>query len=205
MAFTLPPLPYPTNALEPHIDAKTMEIHHTKHHQAYINNANAALEKHPALADKTAEELISDLAALPEDIRTVIRNNGGGHANHALFWTVIGPNAGGEPTGELAAAIDAACGSFAAFKEQFAKAATTRFGSGWAWLSYDKKSGKVVVESTPNQDSPLSEGRIPLVGLDVWEHAYYLNYQNRRPDYITAFWSIVNWPEVARRLAAAKA
>jgi Fe-Mn family superoxide dismutase len=202
MAFTLPPLPYPPNALEPHIDAKTMEIHHGKHHQAYINNANAKLEGHPDLASKSVEDLISNLAAVPEDIRTIIRNNAGGHANHSLFWTVLAPNAGGEPTGELAAAITSTFGSFAAFKEEFAKAATTRFGSGWAWLSYDK--GKLKVESTANQDSPLMDGRTPLLGLDVWEHAYYLHYQNRRPDYITAFWNVVNWPEVARRYAAAK-
>ncbi len=201
MAFTLPALPYAPNSLEPHIDAKTMEIHHGKHHQAYINNANAKLEAHPALAAKSVEALISDLASVPEDIRTVIRNNAGGHANHSLFWTVIGPNAGGEPTGELAAAINAAFGNFAAFKEKFAAAATTRFGSGWAWLSFDK--GKVVVESTANQDNPLMEGRTPLLGLDVWEHAYYLNYQNRRPDYIGAFWNVVNWAEVARRFAEA--
>ncbi|MCX7406574.1 MAG: superoxide dismutase [Planctomycetales bacterium] len=201
MAFTLPALPYAPNALEPHIDAKTMEIHHGKHHQAYINNANAKLEAHPALAAKSVEALISDLASVPEDIRTVIRNNAGGHANHSLFWTVIGPNAGGEPTGDLAAAINSAFGSFAAFKEKFAAAATTRFGSGWAWLSFDK--GQVVVESTANQDSPLMEGRTPLLGLDVWEHAYYLNYQNRRPDYIGAFWNVVNWTEVARRFAEA--
>jgi Fe-Mn family superoxide dismutase len=204
MAYTLPPLPYPYNALEPYIDTKTMEIHHTKHHQAYINNVNAALEKHPDLAAKSVEELVSNLAAVPEDIRTVVRNNGGGHANHAFFWTILGPNAGGEPTGELAAAITSACGSFAAFKEAFAKAATTRFGSGWAWLSYDKKAGKLVVESTANQDSPLSEGRTPVCGLDVWEHAYYLNYQNRRPDYITAFWNVVDWNKVAAKYAAAK-
>ncbi len=201
MAFTLPALAYAPNALEPHIDAKTMEIHHGKHHQAYINNANAKLEAHPALAAKSVEALISDLAAVPEDIRTVIRNNAGGHANHSLFWTVIGPNAGGEPTGDLAAAITSTFGSFAAFKEKFAAAATTRFGSGWAWLSSDK--GKLVVESTANQDSPLMEGRTPLLGLDVWEHAYYLNYQNRRPDYIGAFWNVVNWAEAAKRFAAA--
>ena len=201
MAFTLPALPYAPNALEPHIDTKTMEIHHGKHHQAYINNANAKLEAHPALAAKSVEALIADLASVPEDIRTVIRNNAGGHANHSLFWTVIGPNAGGEPTGDLAAAINSAFGSFAAFKEKFAAAATTRFGSGWAWLSFDK--GKVVVESTANQDSPLMEGRTPLLGHDVWEHAYYLNYQNRRPDYIGAFWNVVNWAEVARRFAEA--
>lgn len=201
MAYSLPPLPYAPAALEPHIDAKTMEIHHGKHHQAYINNANAKLEAHPALAAKSVEALISDLASVPEDIRTVIRNNAGGHANHSLFWTVLAPNAGGEPTGDLAAAINSTFGSFAAFKEKFAAAATTRFGSGWAWLSSDK--GKLVVESTANQDSPLMEGRTPLLGLDVWEHAYYLNYQNRRPDYITAFWNVVNWPEVARRFAEA--
>ena len=202
MAFVLPPLPYPTNALEPFIDAKTMEIHHGKHHQAYINNANAKLEGHPALASKSAEEIISNLAAVPEDIRTVIRNNAGGHANHSLFWTVLAPHTGVEPTGDLAAAINSTFGSFAMFKEKFAAAATTRFGSGWAWLSSDK--GKLLIESTPNQDSPLMEGRTPLLGLDVWEHAYYLHYQNRRPDYIAAFWNIVNWPEVARRYAEAK-
>lgn len=204
MAYTLPPLPYAYNALEPYIDTKTMEIHHTKHHQAYINNVNAALEKHPALAAKSVEDLVSDLAAVPEDVRTVVRNNGGGHANHALFWTILGPNAGGEPSGELGAAITSTFGSFAVFKEAFAKAATTRFGSGWAWLSYDKNASKLVVESTANQDTPLSEGRTPLCGLDVWEHAYYLNYQNRRPDYITAFWSVVDWSKIAARYAAAK-
>jgi Fe-Mn family superoxide dismutase len=202
MPFTLPPLPYPTNALEPYIDAKTMEIHHTKHHQAYINNANAKLEGQPSLASKSAEEIISNLSAVPEDIRTVIRNNAGGHANHSLFWTIMAPHTGAEPTGELAAAINSTFGSLAAFKEKFAAAAAGRFGSGWAWLSYDK--GKLVVESTANQDNPLMEGRIPLLGLDVWEHAYYLNYQNRRPDYIAAFWNIVNWPEVARRYGEAK-
>ena len=203
MAYTLPELPYAENALEPHIDAKTMNIHRTKHHQAYINNVNAALEKHPALAGKSVEDLVRGLATVPEDIRTVVRNNGGGHANHSLFWTVMKPNGGGEPTGALAEAINKACGSFAAFKEQFAKAATTRFGSGWAWLSVDG-SGGLLVESTANQDSPLSDGHTPILGLDVWEHAYYLNYQNRRPDYITAFFNVVNWDEVARRYAAAK-
>lgn len=202
MAYSLPPLPYPTNALEPHIDAKTMEIHHTKHHQAYINNANNALKDHADLAALDAETLIQDLGKVPEAIRTVVRNNAGGHANHSLFWTVMAPNAGGEPTGELAAAINEAFGSFATFKEKFAAAATTRFGSGWAWLV--KANGKLEVTSTPNQDSPLMDGKTPLLGLDVWEHAYYLNYQNRRPDYITAFWNVVNWPEVARRFAAAK-
>ena len=201
MPYTLPALPYAYNALEPHIDARTMEIHHTKHHQAYINNVNTALADSPLL-NKSVEDLISDLNAVPENVRTAVRNNGGGHANHSLFWTVIGPNAGGTPTGELAAAIDKACGSFDAFKEQFGKAATTRFGSGWAWLSV-KADGSLVVESTANQDSPLSEGRTPILGLDVWEHAYYLHYQNRRPDYTGAFWNVVNWDEVAANLKKA--
>jgi len=202
MAYTLPALPYANNALEPHIDAKTMEIHHTKHHQAYITNVNKALEGHADLAALPVDELVKKLASVPEAIRTVVRNNGGGHSNHSFFWTVIGPNAGGKPTGEVATAIDAAFGSFDNFKTQFNDAATKRFGSGWAWLSVDK--GKLVVESTANQDSPLSEGRTPILGLDVWEHAYYLNYQNRRPDYIAAFWNVVNWAEVNKRLAAAK-
>lgn len=202
MAYTLPSLPYAYDALEPHIDAKTMEIHHTKHHQAYINNVNTALEAHPALAAKSVEDLIRDLSAVPEAIRTTVRNNGGGHANHSLFWTVMGPKAGGEPTGDVAAAINAAFGSFNTFKEQFSKAATTRFGSGWAWLSVDK--GKLIVESTANQDNPISEGRTPILGIDVWEHAYYLKYQNKRPDYISAFYNVINWAEVARRFAAAK-
>ncbi|MDX1969631.1 MAG: superoxide dismutase [Planctomycetaceae bacterium] len=202
MAYTLPPLPYANNALEPHIDARTMEIHQSKHHQAYINNANNALKDHPALEAKSVEELISDLSQVPEAIRTVVRNNAGGHANHSLFWTVMAPNAGGEPTGDLAAAISAAFGSFAAFKEKFAQAATTRFGSGWAWLVVS--TGALEVTSTPNQDSPLMEGKTPILGLDVWEHAYYLNYQNLRPKYIEAFWNVVNWPEVAKRYAAAK-
>lgn len=201
MAFTLPPLPYAYDALAPHIDARTMEIHHTKHHQAYINNANKALEPHSGLHAKSVEALISDLAAVPEEIRTVIRNNAGGHYNHSLFWTVMGPNAGGEPTGSLADAINGAFGSFATFKEKFSAAGASRFGSGWSWLAFDK--GKLVVESSPNQDSPLMEGRTPILGLDVWEHAYYLNYQNRRPDYIAAFWSVVNWSEVSRRFAEA--
>ena len=202
MSWELPKLNYDYKALEPHIDARTMEIHHTKHHQAYITNALAALEKHPELSDKSAEDLIADLGSLPEDIRMAIRNNAGGHANHSLFWTVMGPDAGGQPQGALATAIDAACGSFDAFKEQFETAAKTRFGSGWAWLSR-KSDGGLVVTSTPNQDSPLSEGLTPVLGLDVWEHAYYLNYQNRRPDYVAAFWNVVNWDEVARRFDAA--
>lgn len=202
MGYTLPALPYPTNALEPHIDARTMEIHHTKHHQAYINNANNALKDHADLAALSAEDLIKDLSKVPEAIRTVIRNNAGGHANHSLFWTVMAPNAGGEPTGDLAAAITSAFGNFATFKEKFSAAAATRFGSGWAWLVVS--GGKLEVTSTPNQDSPLMEGKTPILGLDVWEHAYYLNYQNRRPDYISAFWNVINWPEVAKRFAAAK-
>ncbi len=202
MAYTLPPLPYKFDALEPTIDAKTMEIHHDKHHQAYITNLNKAIEL-THLGEQSVESLISDLSKVPEDIRTVVRNNGGGHANHTLFWTILSPSGGGEPKGELAAAITSDLGGFAAFKEAFSKAATTRFGSGWAWLSVGK-DGKLVVESLPNQDSPLMEGKTPILGLDVWEHAYYLKYQNRRPDYITAFWEIVNWPEVARRYAEAK-
>jgi Fe-Mn family superoxide dismutase len=202
MAYTLPALPYAYNALEPHIDARTMEIHHTKHHQAYINNVNKALEAHPELAAKSVEDLVRGLASVPEAIRGVVRNNGGGHANHCLFWTVMSPTGGGKPTGALGEAINATFGSFENFQTQLNQAATTRFGSGWAWLSVDH--GKLVVESTPNQDSPLSEGRTPILGLDVWEHAYYLNYQNRRPDYITAFWNVVNWANVAERFAAAK-
>ncbi len=202
MAYTLPSLPYAYDALEPHIDARTMEIHHTKHHQTYINNVNTALESHAALAAKSVEDLISNLNAVPEAARTAVRNNGGGHANHTLFWTVMAPKGGGAPKGDLVKAIDAKFGSFDAFKEQFGKAGTTRFGSGWAWLSVDK--GNLIVESTANQDSPLSEGRIPILGLDVWEHAYYLKYQNRRPEYIAAFWNVINWDEVARRFAQAK-
>ena len=202
MSWELPKLNYDYKALEPHIDARTMEIHHTRHHQAYITNALVALEKHPELSDKSAEALIADLDAVPEDIRMAIRNNAGGHANHSLFWTVMGPGAGGQPQGALATAIDAAYNNFDAFKEQFETAAKTRFGSGWAWLSR-KSDGGLVVTSTPNQDSPLSEGLTPVLGLDVWEHAYYLNYQNRRPDYVAAFWNVVNWDEVARRFDAA--
>jgi len=202
MPYTLPALPYAYNALEPHLDARTMEIHHSKHHQAYINNVNTALEGSP-LADKPVDDLMRGLSSVPENIRTVVRNNGGGHANHSLFWTVLSPTGGGAPAGDLATAIITACGSFDAFKEQFAKAGATRFGSGWAWLSV-KTDGTLVIESTANQDTPLSEGRTPILGLDVWEHAYYLNFQNRRPDYIAAFWNLVNWTEVARRFTAAK-
>ncbi|GIX03289.1 MAG: superoxide dismutase [Mn] [Planctomycetaceae bacterium] len=197
MAYTLPALPYPYNALEPYIDARTMEIHHTKHHQAYINNANKALEAHPQLAALPVEELIADLSKVPEEIRTVVRNNAGGHANHSLFWTIMAPQAGGTPSGAVADAIHQAFGSFDAFKERFSAAAAGRFGSGWAWLVVSQ--GKLEVMSTPNQDSPLMEGKIPILGLDVWEHAYYLLYQNRRPDYIAAFWNVVHWPEVERR------
>jgi Fe-Mn family superoxide dismutase len=178
-----------------------MEIHHTKHHQAYITNVNNAIAG-TDLEKKSVEDLIRDLNAVPENIRTVVRNNGGGHANHTLFWTVMGPGAGGKPSGDLATAIDSTFGGYDQFKEQFAKAAATRFGSGWAWLSLN--GGKLQIESTPNQDSPLMEGRTPILGLDVWEHAYYLNYQNRRPDYVTAFWNVVNWAEVAKRYAQAK-
>lgn len=202
MAFTLPELPYDHDALVPHIDEETMHLHHGKHHATYVNNANAALEKHPELADKTVEELLSDLNAVPEDIRTAIRNNAGGHANHSLFWEILSPNGGGEPTGDIKEAIAEAFGSFEEFKSQFAAAAAGRFGSGWAWLVVDE--GKLEVTSTPNQDSPLSEGKTPVLGLDVWEHAYYLNYKNVRADYIKAFWNLVNWEEVNKRFAAAK-
>ena len=199
MAYELPELPYPHDALEPHIDARTMEIHHGKHHAAYIANVNGALEDHPDLAGKSVEDLIADLAGVPEAIRGVVRNNGGGHANHSLFWTVMSPGGGGEPTGDLADAINAACGSFAGFKEQFHNAGMTRFGSGWAWLSLD--SGNLVVESTANQDSPLMEGRTPILGCDVWEHAYYLNYQNLRGDYINEFFNVIDWDAVASRFS----
>lgn len=202
MAHQLPPLPYPTNALEPYIDATTMEIHHGRHHNAYVTNLNAALESAPELQSKPVEELIADLNAVPESIRTAVRNNGGGHANHTLFWKVIGPNGGGAPTGALAAAIDSELGGFEKFKEDFSKAAATRFGSGWAWLAVSPE-GKLKVYSLPNQDSPIMEGDTPILGLDVWEHAYYLKYQNKRPDYIAAFWNIVNWDEVGKRYEAA--
>ena len=201
MAYSLPDLPYANDALEPHIDARTMEIHHDKHHNAYVTKLNDALAK-ADVADMPIEELCAKLDSLPEGIRTAVRNNGGGHANHSLFWTVMGPSGGGSPTGDLAAAIDAELGGFDKFKEAFANAAATRFGSGWAWLSV--AGGKLTVESTPNQDNPWMEGRTPILGLDVWEHAYYLNYQNRRPDYIAAFWNVVDWNAVGERYAAAK-
>lgn len=202
MAFSLPPLPYDYTALEPHVDEQTMRIHHDKHHATYVNNLNAALESQPDLQGKSIEELLSDINSVPENIRTAVRNNGGGHANHTLFWEIMGPNGGGQPTGELAAAIDQSFGSFDAFKEQFAKAATTRFGSGWAWLL--ASGGTLEITSTQNQDSPLMEGRRPILGLDVWEHAYYLKYQNRRPDYINAWWNTVNWDAVSERFNNAR-
>jgi Fe-Mn family superoxide dismutase len=202
MPHTLPALPYDFGALEPHIDAQTMQIHHGKHHQAYINNLNAALDKHPELHKKTLEELIRNMNAVPEDIRTAVRNNGGGHHNHSLFWTIMAPKAGGEPSGTLGEAIKQTFGDFAKFKDAVGTAGTTRFGSGWAWLAV--ASGKLEVLSTANQDSPLMDGKTPILGLDVWEHAYYLKYQNRRPDYIGAWWNVVNWPEVQKRFDAAR-
>ncbi|MBM3319938.1 MAG: superoxide dismutase [Candidatus Eisenbacteria bacterium] len=202
MAFTLPELPYPYDALEPHIDARTMEIHHTKHHQAYVSNLNKALEGHSAFQSKTIDEIVRNLDAIPEAVRTAVRNNGGGHWNHTLFWHVMSKKGGGEPKGTLCDAIKKTFGSFDAFKEEFGKAAIGRFGSGWAWLCFDEK-GKLHVESTPNQDTPVSQGHVPILGLDVWEHAYYLKYQNRRPDYISAWWNVVNWEEVQRRYEAA--
>jgi superoxide dismutase, Fe-Mn family len=201
--YTLPPLPYDYAALEPHIDAKTMEIHYTKHHQTYITNLNNALKDHPQLQGKTIEDLISHLDAVPEAIRGAVRNNGGGHANHSLFWQLMKPGGGGEPTGALAQAITAELGGLPAFKESFGKAGLTRFGSGWAWLIAGK-DGKLAVTSSPNQDSPIMDGLTPLLGLDVWEHAYYLKYQNRRADYITAWWNTINWEEIGRRYSAAK-
>ncbi|WP_096201269.1 superoxide dismutase [Bacillus sp. FJAT-45350] len=200
--YELPALPYAANALEPHIDEQTMNIHHGKHHNTYVTNLNAALEGHDDLASKSIEDLVSNLDAVPESIRTAVRNNGGGHANHSLFWQVMSPNGGGEPTGELSEAINKKFGSLDSFKEEFTKAGLTRFGSGWAWLVVN--NGEVEVMNTLNQDSPLMEGKTPILGLDVWEHAYYLNYQNRRPDYIGAFWNVVNWDEVAKRYSAAK-
>ena len=201
MAYSLPELPFAYDALEPHIDAKTMEIHHSKHHNGYVTKVNAALEGTP-LADKPIEEVIADMGSVPADKKTAVQNNGGGHANHSLFWSILSGSGGGAPSGALGEAIDSTFGSYDKFKEEFSKAAATRFGSGWAWLSVD--GGKLVVESTANQDNPLMEGRTPIVGLDVWEHAYYLNYQNRRPDYISAFFNVVDWDAVAKRYEAAK-
>jgi superoxide dismutase, Fe-Mn family len=201
MAYQLPDLPYASDALEPHIDAKTMEIHHDKHHNAYVTKVNDALQS-AGVADMPIEELCAKLDSVPEKVRTAVRNNGGGHANHSMFWTIMSPKGGGKPTGDLASAIDSELGGFEKFKEDFNNAAATRFGSGWAWLSVD--GGKLKVESTPNQDNPWMEGRTPILGLDVWEHAYYLHYQNRRPDYIAAFWNVIDWNAVAERYAAAK-
>jgi Fe-Mn family superoxide dismutase len=198
MAHTLPALPYPTDALEPHIDKMTMEIHHGKHHQAYVTNLNAALDKHPELQTKSIEDLLKGINTVPEDIRTAVRNNGGGHANHSMFWQVMGPNAGGAPTGAIADAITGSFGGFDKFKEEVKKAGVGRFGSGWAWVI--DQGGKLVVESSPNQDSPLMEGKKVVFGVDVWEHAYYLKYQNRRPDYLDAWWNVVNWAEINKRL-----
>ncbi len=203
MAHELPPLPYSSNALEPTIDARTMEIHHDKHHAAYVNNLNKALEGHSDLQSKSIEELLKDINSVPENIRTAVRNNGGGHANHSLFWPLMSGSGGGQPSGELANAINQAFGSFDAFKEKFSNAAATRFGSGWAWLVV-KKNGSLEVYSTANQDSPYMEGDTPILGLDVWEYAYYLNYQNRRPDYISAWWNVVNWDQAAQNYAAAR-
>lgn len=202
MTYTLPDLPYAFDALEPYIDEETMHLHHDKHHNTYVTNLNAAIEKHPELGEKTIEELLSDMDAVPTDIKTAVRNNGGGHANHSFFWKIMAQNAGGEPTGAIKEAIDEAFGDFATFKEEFKKAAAGRFGSGWAWLVME--NGKLAITSTANQDSPLMEGKTPILGLDVWEHAYYLKYKNVRPDYIEAFWNVVNWEEVNNRLSTAK-
>jgi superoxide dismutase, Fe-Mn family len=198
MAYTLPPLPYDYAALEPNIDARTMEIHHTKHHQAYITNLNNALEKAPELQNKPLDELLGNLNAVPEAIRTAVRNNGGGHWNHSMFWVIMSPNGGGEPMGALADAIKRSFGGFDKMKEQVNAAGAARFGSGWAWVVTDKNGG-LKIESSANQDTPIMEGRTPILGVDVWEHAYYLKYQNRRADYLNAWWNVVNWPEVAKR------
>jgi Fe-Mn family superoxide dismutase len=198
MAFTLPPLPYPSDALEPNIDKMTMEIHHGKHHNAYVTNLNAALEKAPELQSKSLEDLVKGINSVPDAIRTAVRNNGGGHLNHSMFWQIMAPNAGGAPTGAIADALNSSFGSFDKFKEQFKAAAVGRFGSGWAWVI--DTGGKLAIESTPNQDNPMMDGKKPVFGIDVWEHAYYLKYQNRRPDYIDAWWNVVNWAEINRRL-----
>lgn len=202
MSYTLPDLPYAYDALEPYIDEETMHLHHDKHHNTYVTNLNAAIEKHPELGEKSVEELLADFDSVPEDIKTAVRNNGGGHANHSFFWEILAPNAGGEPTGAIKEAIEETFGSFADFKEEFKTAATGRFGSGWAWLVI--KDGKLAITSTANQDSPLMDGQTPVLGLDVWEHAYYLKYKNVRPDYINAFWSVVNWDKVNDFYAKAK-
>jgi Fe-Mn family superoxide dismutase len=197
MAYEVPPLPYAYNALEPHIDEQTMRIHHDKHHAAYVNNLNAALEKAPQLQQKSVDDVVRGINSVPEEIRTAVRNNGGGHVNHTMFWEIMAPGKGGAPTGRVGEAIASSFGSFDSFKEQFAKAGVGRFGSGWVWLI--DAGGKLVIESSANQDSPLMEGKKAILGLDVWEHAYYLKYQNRRPDYITAWWNVVNWDEVNKR------
>lgn len=202
MAYELPKLPYAYDALEPNFDKETMEIHHTKHHNTYVTKLNDALKGHDDLASKSVDELVADLNSIPEDIRTAVRNNGGGHSNHTFFWQILSPNGGGEPTGTIKDAIESTFGSFDAFKEKFAEAATGRFGSGWAWLVVN--NGNLEITSTANQDSPLTDGKTPVLGLDVWEHAYYLKFQNRRPEYITTFWNVVNWDEVNKRFEAAK-
>ena len=202
MAFELPPLPYDNTALEPHIDEATMKLHHDKHHQTYVSNLNGAVEKHPELGKKTPEELVKDLASIPEDVRKVVQNNGGGHVNHTMFWQIMTPNGGGEPTGEIAAQIKADFGSFEDFKKTFNETTAKQFGSGWGWLIFE--GGKLKIVTTANQDNPLSQGHYPILGNDVWEHAYYLKYQNRRPDYIEAWWSVVNWAQAADNYSAAK-
>ena len=202
MAYQLPPLPYPKEALEPHIDAQTMQIHHDKHHAAYVTNLNKALESASGMASKSVDAILADLIAVPENVRQAVINNGGGHYNHTLFWEIMGPKAGGEPTGDLKSAIDAAFGNFADFKAKIKSAAGARFGSGWAWLVWDGKG--LQIYSTANQDSPLMQGHTPILGIDVWEHAYYLKYQNKRPDYVDAWWNVVNWKAVADRYSKAK-
>jgi Fe-Mn family superoxide dismutase len=203
MAYEVPPLPYDYAALEPHIDAETMKLHHDKHHAAYVNNANAAIEKHPELASKSADDLLRDLNSIPEDVRTALRNNAGGHSNHSMFWAIMGPNAGGAPTGAIADQINKDFGDFESFKKTFNETTAKQFGSGWGWLVW--KDGKLAIITTPNQDSPLSQGLYPILGNDVWEHAYYLKYNNRRPDYLAAWWNVVNWAEVSKRFEQAKA
>ena len=202
MAYTLPDLPYDYDALEPYIDVETMHLHHDKHHNTYVTNLNVAIEKYPELAEQSVEDLVANLNELPEDIQTAVRNNGGGHANHSFFWKIMAPNAGGAPTGAIKDAIDEAFGGFEKMKEEFKLAATGRFGSGWAWLVWN--NGKLGITSTANQDNPLTDGKTPIIGLDVWEHAYYLKYKNVRPDYIAAFWDVVNWEQANKNLAAAK-
>ena len=202
MAYEVPPLPYDYAALEPHIDAETMKLHHDKHHQAYVNNLNAAIEKHPDLAKHTAEDLLRNLNSIPEDIRTAVRNNGGGHVNHSMFWNIMKPGGGGEPTGKIAEQIRKDFGDFASFKKQFNETTAKQFGSGWGWVIWD--GGKLAITTSANQDSPLSQGKYPILGNDVWEHAYYLKYQNKRPDYLAAWWNTVNWDEINKRFEEAK-